>query len=237
MVEAVTVILNAAIVMLPLTVFSPAPAIAGRAGGGDSPQSFTASQSGAPEAADHPVDNEPSQGDKVNISRSPARSSRAVCVKLCDGSFFPLNVSEGAGNEASCARQCPGALTEVFFMMAGSDRIDDATSGGGQRYSALPGAFHYRSAVARDCTCGAPGARDSANELLGDPTLRKGDLVMTANGVRMFRGASNASHRSDDFIGLSQSALPRAERDELTAMEREATRSDAAVLGETAPKY
>jgi Protein of unknown function (DUF2865) len=79
----------------------------------------------------------------------------------------------------------------VFFLASGSDQIDDATAGNGQRYSALPTAFHYRSSFEHACTCGTQGVRENTNALLSDPTLRKGDLVMTSEGVRMFRGSSS----------------------------------------------
>jgi Protein of unknown function (DUF2865) len=100
----------------------------------------------------------------------------------------------------------------------------------------LPAAFHYRSSVERACTCGAQGARENANALLGDPTLRKGDLVMTTDGVRMFRGSSSSPYGLNDFVSLAQSSLPRAERDELMAMEREAARGVPTVTGDVAPK-
>jgi hypothetical protein len=59
---------------------------------------------------------------------------------------------------------------------------------------------------------------------MGDPTLRKGDLVMTADGIRMFRGASHSPYGVSDFIGLAQAPLRPEQRDALTAIERVAAR-------------
>lgn len=41
---------------------------------------------------------------------------------------------------------------------------------------------------------------------LRDPTLRRGDVVATADGLMVFRGSSGSRHTSRDFAPLSQSA-------------------------------
>jgi Protein of unknown function (DUF2865) len=217
----------AAFVASPLVFFSSGVATAGRAGG-DSAQSFLANQSASSGPGDRLVDpGTVPTPDKGNIRGSLSRSSRAVCVRLCDGSFFPLSAANG-DNEASCARQCPGAPTKAFYLAAGSDKIDDAASGDGQRYTALPTAFHYRLAVEHTCACKSQGGPSNAAALLDDPTLRKGDLVMTPDGVRVFRGSSRLRAGADDFISITQSSLPRAERDELMAIERVSAHGDTA---------
>jgi hypothetical protein len=210
---------------LPLLLFGSDVATAGRAGG-DTAQSFLTNQSASAQPGEQPVDPGTTPApDKSNIRGSQSRSSRAVCVRLCDGSFFPLSAATG-DNEAACARQCPGAPTKVFFLASGSDQIDDAVSGDGQHYTALPVAFHYRLAVEYTCACKSQGGPNNADALLSDPTLRKGDLVMTSGGVRVFRGSSSLRAGADDFIGIAQASLPRAERDELMAMERASAHVD-----------
>jgi hypothetical protein len=67
-------------------------------------------------------------------------------------------------------------------------------------------AFHYSSVVEHACTCGSKSLPESENALMGDPTLRKGDLVMTADGIRMFRGASRSPY---GLTILSASPKPR----------------------------
>jgi hypothetical protein len=113
----------------------------------------------------------------------------------------------------------------VFFRASGSDQIEDAIASNGQSYAALPVAFRYRSTVDNTCTCGARGARESSVALFHDPTLRKGDFIMTAAGVRVFRGGHAPPYDVDDFIDLAQSSLPREARDTLMAMDRASARS------------
>jgi hypothetical protein len=57
--------------------------------------------------------------------------------------------------------------------------------------------------------------------VLNDPTLRKGDVVVTPKGFLVFQGAKTRSITSSDFVALSQArSLPRDLRATLVAMER-----------------
>ena len=220
---------------LGLLSFGPGLAIAGRAGGGDNPLSFILSQpAGSGDQADEPG---LSQRGRAKGGGASARSlaSRAVCVRLCDGSFFPVNGADARGSEAACARQCPGAPTQVFFRASGSDQIEGATASDGQAYSALPAAFRYRSTLDNTCTCGARSAREGSAALFHDLTLRKGDFVVTAAGVRVFRGGRRPPYDMNDFTSLAQSSLPRETRDALMAMDRANAGAQGTGASEAAP--
>jgi hypothetical protein len=144
---------------------------------------------------------------------------RAVCVRLCDGFFFPSATSSG-GDEA-CAAQCPDAPTARYTEPAGSDRIEDAVSTHGALYSALPVANRYQTTLDDTCRCHRSLTRDYSASLLNDPTLRKGDVVMTSKGFVVFQGAKNRSITSSDFVPLSQArSLPKDLRAALVGMER-----------------
>ncbi len=41
--------------------------------------------------------------------------------------------------------------------------------------------------------------------ILEDPTLRRGDAVMTAEGLRIFVGSNASPHRRNDFVALANS--------------------------------
>jgi hypothetical protein len=213
---------------LALLAFEPSLAIAGRSSVNDSPTAFITNQpanSGAGGWQADPGSAQPDADKSPAAATGHALSSRAVCVRLCDGSFFPLNGVASRGGEAVCASQCPGAPTQVFYLAAGSDQIENAAASNGQRYNALPVAFRYRTTVDNTCTCGGKNARENAMALLEDPTLRKGDLIMTDAGVRVFRGAHALPYDMNDFVGVAQSTLPPAERDALMAMDRANARS------------
>jgi len=228
-------VVGAGLAALGFLTFGPVLAGAGRLGNGESAVSFVTSQSaGSGNQADGPGLSRRNRDNGGAAVQS--LSSRAVCVKLCDGSFFPVNGADAHGSQAACASQRPGAPTQVFFRASGSDQIEDAIASNGQRYAALLVAFRYRSTVDNTCTCGARGARESSVALFHDLTLRKGDSIMTAAGVRVFRGAHKPPYDMDDFIDLAQSSLPREARDTLMAMDAANARSRGTSANGAAPE-
>jgi hypothetical protein len=144
---------------------------------------------------------------------------RAVCVRLCDGFFFPSVTSSG-GDEA-CASQCPDAPTAFYRERAGSDRIEDAVSLSGAPYSALPTANRSQTTFDDTCTCHRSYNRSYLADLLRDRTLRNGDVVMTTKGFAVFKADKSGPVSAANFVALSQSPnVPKSERPELAAMER-----------------
>ena len=145
-----------------------------------------------------------------------AASGRAVCVRLCDGFFFPSAVTSG-GDEA-CASQCPDAPTAIYYQR--SDGIDDAVSARGELYSALPVANRNQAAFDETCSCHKSLTRSYVADLLRDRTLRNGDLLMTPNGFTVFRSGKSSAVSQSDFVTLSKASdVPKSARAELTAME------------------
>jgi hypothetical protein len=155
--------------------------------------------------------------DPARAGTQPAAAS-AVCVRLCDGAFFPAP-GPGAGSQESCARACPRAPVRLYHMTNGD--ISTAVSArDGAPYSALPVAMRYASVRDKTCSC---GASDHASALVSDPTLRRGDRVMTAAGFRVFKGSARPPYSPGDFHTLAQATyLPAQERASLRSMERAA---------------
>ncbi|MFG1461937.1 DUF2865 domain-containing protein [Xanthobacter sp. DSM 24535] len=110
----------------------------------------------------------------------------AYCVRTCDGRYFPLSGVTSDQEEGRCAALCPAAQTTVF--RGGS--IEHATDRGGSSYSDLPNAFRYRTRLADSCSCTGNGPLGLASVAIEEDTsLQKGDIVMQADGPRIFAGA------------------------------------------------
>jgi len=109
--------------------------------------------------------------------------NQPVCVRLCDGYFFPVNYEGAKGNdryEEACQASCPGTKTEVYFMPRGADLTSAATARG-QRYAALENAFRYRKQRDPACTCKAPN-QSWGNVLQNADSLvrrHKNDIIVT----------------------------------------------------------
>jgi hypothetical protein len=129
-------------------------------------------------------------GDPSGPGDQPAPSGRSVamCVRTCDGRFFPL--PRGSATVAqTCSALCPASRTKVFF---GSE-IDHAVAADGARYADMDNAFVYRARLVPGCTCNGKDAFGLARvDVAIDPTLQPGDVVATPGGLMAYTGQSRA---------------------------------------------
>jgi len=153
----------------------------------------------------------------------PVPEKLAVCVRLCDGYFFPMGNVHGplslASQEASCSRMCPGSQTQLYILPPGADAIEQASTKEGQLYSALPAAFRNRYTADAACSCQPTNERQMA-ALMKDLTLRPGDAVATSTGVRVFKGAGHWPFRNKDFLGLVEARSLKLSSSALSAIEK-----------------
>jgi hypothetical protein len=106
--------------------------------------------------------------------------SQAYCVRSCDGRYFPISASDNQSRAASCHSFCPASETKLVY----GSTIDDAATENGKLYSELPNAFRYRNEIVAGCTCNGKDQIGLAPvRIEDDPTLRKGDIVVGANGL------------------------------------------------------
>jgi len=86
--------------------------------------------------------------------------SYAVCVKTCDGSFFPVSYS-GAGSRADsledvCRSLCPNADVQLYSFPFGG-KISEAVSASGEPYVNLPNALKFEKTYDASCSCRRKG--------------------------------------------------------------------------------
>ena len=110
-------------------------------------------------------------------------ASMPVCVRTCDGYFFPLANSPG-GRESQaemCAALCPSAEMQVFYM-SGNGEIDTAVSRNGQGYNALANAGKYMRSYDPSCGCRKQGESwtQALRNAEGMLETRRGDVIVTA---------------------------------------------------------
>ncbi|HEY7084105.1 MAG TPA: DUF2865 domain-containing protein [Hyphomicrobiaceae bacterium] len=81
---------------------------------------------------------------------------RTVCVRLCDGYFFPISFAVGADRLEHDARVCEGrcgAQGRLFVHPNPGGSTDDLHDLSGRPYRQLRTAFLYRSAYIASCRC------------------------------------------------------------------------------------
>jgi uncharacterized protein DUF2865 len=119
----------------------------------------------------------------------PSGSYRTICVRTCDGFYYPISFaadsSRFAEDEKVCRRSCPAAEVMLFAHRNPGEDVSQAVSIGGQLYSTLPNAFKYRQAFDNGCSCRQPG-ESWAKALRGvdDGTVERGDIVVNEDRAR-----------------------------------------------------
>jgi hypothetical protein len=113
-----------------------------------------------------------------------AGTFRTLCVRTCDGYYFPISYSTVPGkfaeDEALCRRLCPATEVALFSHRNPGEDVARAVSIGGKLYSELPNAFSYRKLFNPACSCRAPGQSwAEALQQGDDQTLERGDVVVT----------------------------------------------------------
>jgi hypothetical protein len=163
----------------------------------------------------------------AEVSTPATLGRRSVCVRACDGYFFPIanlsRSSEVASHQATCDKLCPGAETRLFVMPAGSDTIDQAVAArGGDAYTQLIARVDPADAKTKACSChSVAGDPVESGALLTDFTLRPGDTVVTPQGIKVVRRGSRYPFKKTDFLSLAETRdMPISTRGALFAIER-----------------
>jgi hypothetical protein len=103
----------------------------------------------------------PPRRDDDDDDRSSSKAERGgghhtVCVRLCDGFYWPVSFAAPRSrlyrDATACSASC-GAEAKLFHYSANGGQINDAVDLTGRVYSRLPTAFKYRKAVVPGCAC------------------------------------------------------------------------------------
>jgi len=152
----------------------------------------------------------------VPVQRAPRYGGgQAFCVRTCDGRYFPIAASDNASRAASCNSFCPASETKLVY----GSNIDNAATETCKPYSELPNAFRYRNEIVTGCTCNGKDQIGLAPvKIEDDPTLRKGDIVASENGLQVV-GRSDRRGASLNFTPASDKIRAKYERVPVVASE------------------
>jgi hypothetical protein len=118
-------------------------------------------------------------------SGPPAGTYRTVCVRSCDGFYFPISFatvpSRFADDERTCRSLCPAAEATLFSYRNPGEDMNSAVSINGQPYSSSPNAFHYRTEFNPSCACKAAGQTwsDALKTIDDKASVDQGDIIVT----------------------------------------------------------
>jgi Protein of unknown function (DUF2865) len=116
---------------------------------------------------------------------------RTVCVRTCDGGYFPVSFATSparfADDERQCKALCPATEAELYAYQNPGQDINQAVSINGAPYTALPNAFKFRTEFNPSCACKAPGQSWSeALKSIDDKAdaAQQGDIIVTEESAK-----------------------------------------------------
>jgi len=143
---------------------------------------------------------------------------RTVCVRTCDGYYFPISYSTTPDrfrdDEQTCQRMCPASEVSLYMYHNPGEEMAQAVSINGRPYTELPTAFQYRKAMSPDCSCRRPGESWAQTLKAGGPddTVVPGDVIVTEQNSKQMSqpriGADGKPIRADQRAQPSTAKAP-----------------------------
>jgi hypothetical protein len=116
---------------------------------------------------------------------------RTVCVRTCDGGYFPISFATIPGrfgdDERTCKALCPATEASLYAYRNPGEDMNQAISISGQPYTSSPNAFRFRQEFNPSCSCKAAGqtwadALKSIDDKAG--AEQQGDIIVTEESAK-----------------------------------------------------
>jgi Protein of unknown function (DUF2865) len=155
------------------------------------PQYANAVQQGPGDFLNNLFGNNNSPGPPPGDVGPPSGTYRTVCVRSCDGAYFPISFATVPGrfpdDEKTCKALCPAAEANLYAYRNPGEDMNQAVSISGQPYSSSPNAFRFRQEFNPSCACKAAGQTWSdALKAIDDKAAaeQQGDIIVTEESAK-----------------------------------------------------
>lgn len=124
------------------------------------------------------------------VAAAPSGTYRTVCVRTCDGAYFPISFatvqSRFADDEKTCKSLCPATEASLFSYRNPGEDMNAAVSISGQPYTSSPNAFKYRTEFNPSCACKAQGQTwsEALKNIDDKAAAENGDIIVTEERAR-----------------------------------------------------
>lgn len=116
---------------------------------------------------------------------------RTVCVRTCDGGYFPISFATVPArfpdDEKTCKALCPATEANLYAYRNPGEDMNQAVSVSGQPYASSPNAFRFRQEFIPTCSCRAAGQTwADALKSIDDKAAaeQQGDIIVTEEGAK-----------------------------------------------------
>ncbi len=162
----------------------------------------------------------PQEGEAVDPgddgeAAHPQGGPMAICVRSCDGGFFPITYTARRAQleelNTLCKAMCPGAEAKLYTQSQWKG-LDSAVSVDGEPYADLPNAHKFETSYDRTCGCKPPDqswteALAEAERILAE-TNRKDQVLTTEQAEKLSRPILPGDPRARKPAGSTPAASP-----------------------------
>ena len=146
---------------------------------------------------------------------APSGTYRTVCVRACDGGYFPISFATVPGrfadDEKTCKALCPATEASLYAYRNPGEDMNQAVSISGQAYTSSPNAFKFRSEFNPSCACKAAGQTWSdALKNIDDKAAaqQQGDIIVTDESSKKMSQPQSKSTVTSGKKGATTATAP-----------------------------
>jgi hypothetical protein len=160
---------------------------------------------------------EPLESDDDGAPARPQGGPMAICVRSCDGGFFPITYSAKRAQlddlNALCKAMCPGTEAKLYTQSQWKG-LESAISVDGEPYADHPNARKFETSYDPSCGCKPPGqswteALAEAERILAERN-KKDEMVTAEQAEQMSRPLAPGDPRAKKPVGPTPAAQAAA---------------------------
>jgi len=155
---------------------------------------------------------DPGLADPLEAEAATGERFRTLCVRTCDGYFYPMSngatVTEFERDRRNCEASCPGTEMQIFYGPQGSEDVGAMVSTrNGAPYASMPTAFmHQNVSMPRPAQCGC-GVKKEFEIVAGAPPARREQPAVSETGGAESRDA-DAEEDAPEAAAAVEPATP-----------------------------
>lgn len=163
---------------------------------------------------------QPATGLSTTTISSSEQTFATMCVRKCDGYYFPINPNSKAADLAEdteiCQALCPGQDTELYVFRTPQETPAQMRSLNGQPYTSLANAYLFRQQNNPACSCDATGGTGTVQA--STPPAGLGQDIGIGEDLQDLTPAATAEYPAIPSVDeINQTASVASSTSELTA--------------------
>jgi len=169
---------------------------------------------------------------------------RTVCVRSCDGGYFPISFATVPArfpdDDKTCRALCPAAEATLYAYRNPGEDMNQAVSISGQPYSSSPNAFRFRQEFNPSCSCKAAGQTwADALKAIDDKAAaeQQGDIIVTEESAKKMSRPQTKQTATPARKGSTTAVAPTADATPASAGTASGPSSDNKPIRSVGPTF